>query len=171
MNNRDLSFADITREQVISFSPFTVRRAARWSECDPAGVVYTGNFSEYLMSATHLFRRHILGGDWHSIRETAQVDLPAKALSLVFKGSLWPDDVFDTSIFVGDIRERTFDFLVHAKRMDGAGDVFDGRLSVICVSASDRRIALPIPAALRTLLEQSRTRCPAPPELLSQQRS
>lgn len=171
MSNADLSFADMSREQVVSLTPFTVRRVARWSECDPAGVVYTGNFSEYLMSATHLFRRHVLSGDWHSIRETVQVDLPAKALSLVFKGSLWPDDVFDTSIFVGDIRERTFDFLAQAKRTDGAGNVFDGRLSVICVSASDRRIAMPIPTALRTLLEQSRTQCPAPPELLTQQRS
>ena len=40
---------------ISSLDPFTVRRAVRWAECDPAGVVYLGNYPHYLLSATHLF--------------------------------------------------------------------------------------------------------------------
>ena len=149
-------FAGESREEIISRSPFRVRRVARWSECDPAGVVYTGNFAEYMLSATHLFRRHVFGGTWKDIRDRVGIDTPNKALSLVFNGSLWPDDIFDIEVKVGEIRNRTFDFEVAAFRGDDGSSVFTGTLSAICVKADDRRIADPIPESLRRLLEDSK---------------
>jgi acyl-CoA thioesterase FadM len=149
-------FANERREELISRCPFVVRRVARWTECDPAGVVYAGNFAEYALSAFHLFRRHALGGSLQAIRENAGVDLPAKALSLVFNGSLWPDDVFDMEIYVGEIRTRTFDFEIAATRADDGSSVFTGTLGVICVNAADRRIAAPIPAGLRRGLDETK---------------
>jgi acyl-CoA thioesterase FadM len=149
-------FAVESREEVISSCPFRVRRVARWSECDPAGVVYTGNFTEYMLSATHLFRRHVFGGTWKEIRGQVGIDTPNKALSIVFNGSLWPDDIFDIEVQVGGIRNRTFDFEVAAFRADDGSSVFTGTLSAICVKADDRRIAVPIPEPLRQQLEDSR---------------
>ena len=52
----------IATEYVSSTRPFTVRRRVRWSECDPAGVVFAGNFSIYLHNAVALFRTEMLGG-------------------------------------------------------------------------------------------------------------
>lgn len=152
-------FASDSREEVVSRQPVRVRRVARWSECDPAGVVYTGNFAEYALSATHLFRRHIFDGIRRDIRKHAGVDMPAKALSLVFNGSLWPDDVFDMEVRVGDVRTKTFDFEISAVRADDGSSVFTGTLAVICVSAADRRIAAPIPGALRLRLEEAKAAC------------
>src|SRR5258708_24539280 len=122
-------FARQSREEVVSTNPFTVRRVARWTECDPAGVVYTGNFAEYMLSAVHLFRRHVLQASWQEIKSIAKVDTPAKAITMVFNGSLWPDDVFDVTVRVGDIRTRTFDFVVSAVRAHAGTSVFEGRLS------------------------------------------
>lgn len=150
------AFALHSREEVVSTRPFTVRRVARWSECDPAGVVYTRNFTEYMLSALHLFRRHVLQASWQELRSNAKVDLPAKAISMVFNGALWPDDVCDIAARVGDIRTRSFDFLASAVRADDGTSVFEGSLSVICVDATDRRVAIPIPAELRGLLERHR---------------
>ena len=42
-------------EAVVSKQPFTVRRRVRFGDCDPAGVVYTVQFSEYVVSAMDLF--------------------------------------------------------------------------------------------------------------------
>lgn len=159
-------FAEHSREQVMGLLPFTVRRVARWTECDPAGVVYAGNFTEYLLSAVHLFRRHLFGRDWNQVRAEWNVDLPAKATSLVYQGSLWPDDVFDTALWVGTVRTRTFDILARARRHDGAGPVFVGRYATICVSAADRRVAVPMPGPLQAMLGIGATRSPAPQELL-----
>lgn len=36
-------------EHVLSQLPFVVRRRVKWGECDPAGVVYTVTFSEYVI--------------------------------------------------------------------------------------------------------------------------
>jgi acyl-CoA thioesterase FadM len=150
------SFAWEKREEVISKQPFRVRRVARWSECDPAGVVYAGNFPEYMLSAVHLFRRHVLDRTWQEIRSEARIDTPGKALSMVFNGSLWPDDVFDVEVRVGDVRTRTFDFDVAAFRAVDGTNVFTGKVSAICVSAEDRRAAVPIPDVLRHRLQQAK---------------
>ena len=157
LSGREASqFASERREEIISKRPFVVRRVARWSECDPAGVVYSGNFAEFALSAMHLFRRHAFDATWRDIRENAGVDLPAKAISLVFNGSLWPDDVFDMEVRIGEIRTRTFDFEIAAVRADDGSSVFTGTLAVICVIAADRRIAAPIPDGLRGRLEETK---------------
>lgn len=150
-------FARERREEVISKVPFRVRRVARWTECDPAGVVYAGNFPEYMLSAVHLFRRQVLNGGWQEIRSSTRVDTPAKAISMVFNGSLWPDDVFDVEVSAGEIRTKSFDFNVSAVRADNGASLFEGKVSAICVDASDRRIASSIPAVLRDRLERWKT--------------
>lgn len=160
-----MSFADTAREQVVAWAPFTVRRVARWSECDPAGVVYSGIFTEYLLSAVHLYRRSVFGRDWARVRSDLHVDLPGKAVSLVFEGSLWPDDVFDISVFVGDVRTRTFDYLAEAVRSESTDPIFRGRFSVISVSADDRKVSVPLPAELRERLRKAAARSPAPTHL------
>jgi len=101
----------------------------------------------------HLFRRHVLQASWQEIKSNQKVDTPAKAITMVFNGSLWPDDVFDVTVRVGDIRTRAFDFVTSAVRADDGTSVFEGSVSAICVDAADRRVAVPIPAALRDLLE------------------
>ena len=157
LSGREASqFASERREEIISKHPFVVRRVARWSECDPAGVVYSGNFAEFALSAMHLFRRHTFDATWRDIRENAGVDLPAKAISLVFNGSLWPDDIFDMQVRIGEIRTRTFDFEIAAVRADDRSSVFTGKLGVICVTAADRRIAAPLPQGLRLCLEKTK---------------
>lgn len=145
-------FARERREEIVSTSPFVVRRAARWSECDPAGVVYAGNFPEFMLSAVQLFRRHVLEGSWQEIRDETGIDTPSKAISMVFNGSLWPDDVFDTAVTVGEIRNRSFDFEVSAVRATDRSSVFTGKVSAICISAADRRTAVPVPEQLRRRL-------------------
>ena len=49
-------------EYVLSERPFVVRRTVRWGDCDPAGVVYTGRFTDYLLGAVGLFTDHLAGG-------------------------------------------------------------------------------------------------------------
>jgi acyl-CoA thioester hydrolase len=45
----------ISTEHVLRTLPFTVRRRVKWGECDPAKVVYTVTFSEYVISVAELF--------------------------------------------------------------------------------------------------------------------
>ena len=97
--------------------------------------------------------RRLLGRDWARIRSELGIDLPAKAYSLVFKGSLWPDDLFDTTIRVGSVRSRTFDFLATSVRT-GTGEPVSRAFSTIFVSGTDRTVVVPLPGELRKRLLQ-----------------
>lgn len=140
----------IATEYVSSLRPFTVHRRARWSECDPAGVVFAGNFSLYLHNAVALFRTEILGG----------FGAPTKAISLVFHRALWPDEEFDMAVYVSAVRNSTIEFRVVASI--GKGDkVFDGTVTTIFIRKNERKAA-PLPPATRRLALAYARRCPAP---------
>jgi acyl-CoA thioesterase FadM len=159
--------AILGREYVASPSPFTVRRIVRWTECDPAGVVYLGNFPEYLISAVHLFRDRLFGTGWIATDRSRGYQAPGKAISMAFQSSLWPDDVFDMAIYVGPLRRRTMSLLVQARRVDDGRKVFAGRVTSIFVTMDDREKTLGIPDTIRSELNRYSAANPAPADLAS----
>lgn len=158
-------------EYITSDAPFTVRRVTRWAECDPAGVVYLGNFPHFLLSAVHLFRDRALGVRWMASAGDEGFQTPGKALSMVFQGSLWPDDVFDMAVYVGDIRTHTMDILVQATRADNGANVFAGRVASVFVTKEDRRKMIAIPVVTRAQLDRYRTSNPPPPSIAASLRA
>ena len=113
-------------------SLFTVRRRVRWAECDPAGVVFAGNYPLYLPSAVDWFKRRAISARWlRPCRASTHPPEAGKAPNLVHMSSLWPDDVFDIVLFAGDVRTRTSDVLAEARRTDDGQPVFAGRLTFI----------------------------------------
>jgi acyl-CoA thioesterase FadM len=149
----DEGMPDGATEYVRSRSPFIVRRRVRWGECDPAGVVYTGHFTEYLISAVLLFMENLADEDAAQYRKKLGIETPCKGMSLAFSAALWPGDVFDMHVRIGEIRNSSYDLNVQATRPDGSA-VFEGKFSPICIPRGERR-AIPIPDELRQRLERS----------------
>lgn len=140
-------------ECVISISPFIVRREVRWGDCDPAGVVYTGRYTDYLLGAVSLFSEHM--GNAQRLGDVHGVGTPCKAMSFEFIGTLWPGDTIDIECTVGQIRTRSYDILVKARQPDGNA-VFSAVFSPICVKREER-IGTPIPDTLRAVLTRHTT--------------
>lgn len=141
-------------EYVLSTQPFVVRRRVRWGECDPAGVVYTPRFTDYLTSAVMLFHEHLFEAEPANFRQALGIDTPCKGMTLVFHGALWPGDVFDMRVHVGDIRNSSYDIHVTATGVKSDA-VFSGVFSPVCIPRGERR-AVPIPDAYRTPLQRSK---------------
>ena len=141
-----------------SSAPFAIRRRVKWGDCDPAGVVYTPRFSDYVVEAFLEFSAHLIGSPPQEKLRELDLDLPAKAISLVFKQSLWPDEIFDMSVEVAAIRRRTFDLSIVGVTTEG-GECFAATLSPICVRPVSRE-SCPIPESLRTKLESHRRAMP-----------
>lgn len=139
-------------EYVLSESPFVVRRTVRWSDCDPAGVVFTGKFTEYLLSAIAMYQSSMGGYAEVGLGKQHGVDTPCKAMAFEFIGTLWPGDVIDLHCGVGEIRQRSYTLHCAARRPDGQ-PVFKATFSPICVRL-DKRIGTPIPSSLRAVLER-----------------
>lgn len=140
-------------EYVFSTHPFIVRRRVRWGECDPAGVVYTPRFTDYLTAAVTLFHEHLFEDEPADFRKALGIETPCKGMSLVFQGALWPNDVFDMLVHVGEIRNSSYDVHVTATRPKGNA-IFTGVFSPVCIPRGERR-AIPIPDAYRMLLQRS----------------
>jgi len=140
--------------EVITAVPFTIRRRVNWGECDPAGVVYTPRFSDFVVEAYLSFSAHLFGSPLHERLRELDLGLPAKAMSMEFKQSLWPDQIFDIAVEVGGLRTRTFDLLFRATTPEGVR-IFDAQFSPICVHHATRE-SRTIPADLRQRLESYR---------------
>ena len=139
-------------EHVLSVKPFVVRRKVKWGECDPAGVVYTPVFAEYVISAAELFYGSLFGSAPRMRRELA-FETPTRALSFDFRSPLWPDDEFDMAVSVRNIASRTYTLGISASK--SGTPVFDSELTPICLKQDERR-AIEIPARLRSRLEEYR---------------
>jgi acyl-CoA thioesterase FadM len=134
--------------------PFRIRRRVNWGDCDPAGVVYTPRFSDYVVETYLEFSAQLLGSPLNDTLKALDLSLPAKAMSMEFKRSLWPDEYFDIVVRVEAIRTRTFDLSIRATTPEGT-PVFDATLSPICVRPATRE-SCPIPESLRSKLESYR---------------
>ncbi|WP_447919762.1 acyl-CoA thioesterase [Achromobacter aegrifaciens] len=135
-------------EMVLGTDPFVVRREVRWGDCDPAGVVYTGRFTDYLLGAIALYTEHL--GEGRRLGDAHGVGTPCRGMSFDFTGTLWPGDVIHIECSVGALRTRSFDIQARASRPDGTA-VFSAVFSPICVRP-DARVGTPVPASLRAVL-------------------
>lgn len=146
----------ISTEYVVSEQPFVVRRQVRWGECDPAGVVYTATFSDYVISVAELFYGSLFGGTPQAVKNRHGFGTPTRALTFDFHRSLWPDDAFDVTVEVAEVRTRTFTLLMTARKADN--DIaFLARLTPICIQRGARE-SIEMPSVLRAALEQYRAR-------------
>ncbi|MDH2052727.1 acyl-CoA thioesterase [Achromobacter marplatensis] len=135
-------------EMVLTTAPFVVRREVRWGDCDPAGVVYTGRFPDYVLGAVALYTGHL--GEGCRLGDAHGVGTPCRAMSFDFVGTLWPGDLIFIECRLGALRTRSFDIELEARRPDGSA-VFSAVFSPICVR-QDERIGTPVPASLRAVL-------------------
>jgi len=145
-------------EKMISTLPVVVRRRVKFGECDPAGVVYTPNFSEFALSAYHWLVSSLLGEPMFAAMRRLGFDSPVKALSFEFLNMLETEQVFDMTCLVTDIRHRTFDVEVTGRdTTEKARKLFVARLTPIMLSRAERR-SIEIPDVLRQYLERYRER-------------
>lgn len=137
---------------------FSVRRRIRWGECDPAGVVYTPRFGDYVVEAYHDFLEQLIGAPLQKALIDHDLGTPAKELRILFQHSVWPDQVIDLQVRVKDVRRRSFDIAIDAFDEEGR-TVFTATLGLVCVH-HDVRQSREIPPSLRELLCAHRDRFP-----------
>ena len=141
-------------ETLLSRKPLFVGKRVRWADCDPAGVVYIGKFTEYLLIAVAYFFDQLGQGNYSRWLATLDVDTPCKGMDLEFHGALWPEDEFQMHCKVSSIRQHSFDIRVEALQEDGR-KIFTGRFSPVCISRQVRK-RVPVPQEMLRALERFR---------------
>ncbi len=139
-------------EYIVSDRPLVIRRRVKWGDCDPAGVVYTPTFSEYVISAAELFYGSLFNTTPQRAKHEQGFGTPSRALSFDFRLSLRPDDFFDMTVAVAEIHSRTYVLDITARTPQG-DVIFVATLTPVCVARDERR-SIEIPAAFRAALEK-----------------
>lgn len=147
-------------EYLIGERPLIVRRRVKWGECDPAGVVYTATFADYAIAAAELFYGALLGTTPQQAKNELGFGTPSRALSFDFLRSLKPDEEFDMTVYVAEVRSRTYVLDIAATTPQGE-PVFNARLTPVCVARPERR-SIDIPPAFRQALLDYQRDCGAP---------
>jgi acyl-CoA thioester hydrolase len=144
-------------EIVVGTDPITIRRRVKWGECDPAGVVYMVNYSEYVVSAYEIFMTVLLNEGFVKAKARHRVALPAKAFTIEFYAPLRPDDDFLMTVEISDIRAKTFDISVRGRSIE-RHDFFLAKLTPIAVDPTERTATL-LPRAMLQKLRRYREAC------------
>jgi acyl-CoA thioesterase FadM len=144
-------------ELLMGSSPVSVRRRAKWGECDPAGVVYMVNYAEYVVSAYEMLMTILFDERLGKIKARHGIALPAKAFTIEFYASLHPDDDFLMTVEVVDIRSKSFDVMVRGTSNEG-DDIFVAKLTLVTVDPNNRS-ALPMPDTFARKLHSYRSAC------------
>ena len=152
----------LCNEEVVSRVPLVVRRRVRWGECDPAGVVYTAVFADYVISAAELFYGVLFDTTPQRAKREQGFGTPTRALSFDFRLSLRPDDIFEITVTVGAITERTYVLDLLARTPQG-DVVFAAQLTPVCVARDERR-SIAIPDSFRDALQRYQRACAAAPQ-------
>ncbi|NPC59108.1 acyl-CoA thioesterase [Caenimonas soli] len=149
-----------TQEAVICEAPVTIRPGVKWGDFDPAGVVYTVTFAEYLTGADWpLYGGCLFGTRTQQATNNHGLGTPTRALSFDFVGSLWANDQFEMTLHALDVPTRTFDVQIAARKHGEL--VFTAQLTPICIPRGEKG-SVEIRPMLRSVLDAYRRACGNP---------
>src|ERR1700741_864994 len=99
--------------------------------------------------------RQLLDGAFQNASDTHGFGTPCKALSIEVVISLYPDQEFEMTVLVREMRNRTFDLDVSRPHMDGK-EAFGARITPITIKRGARSVGIALPPILRERLERYR---------------
>lgn len=143
----------VATEAVVSLDPFVVRRRVAFGDCDPAGIVYTPRYGDYVAGACFLFLDTRFAPSFVARLAALGVVPPARRLEMDLLRPLAPGDVVDLTVHVADMGTSSYTLAADGATPDGHA-VLSARTTMVTVSAQTRR-PVPLPDAYREALEGS----------------
>lgn len=130
-------------------------RMVRFSDCDPAGIVYTPRFVDMINGVIEDFFPEALGLDYHAILRGG-VGLGYAKLDCDFFSPGLMGDRLEVAVVVGRIGGASAHFTVHIHR--GDDELLRCRLVMVSTSLASKA-AIPLPPAVREALTAYQDRC------------
>lgn len=142
-------------------APITIARRVRFGDCDPAGIVFTPRYAEFVFDAAEVWLERVMGLPIHAQLSGTETATPVRSISVDLHLSLRPGDPFVCQVFVEAIGRTSFRLLVAGRRGDGRLS-FVGRMTCVATDRS-RRITEPLSPGYRAVLADYQARSGTPP--------
>ncbi len=141
-------------------APFIMRRTVLWGECDPAQMVYTPRFLDYVAEAVEGWFRAVLDTGWYDMIAERGIASPIVHASIDFFSRLNPGDAFEMEVLVEEEGLRsTIPFRVKGRTQAGE-DCFGARLILSVVDWKSFR-SISVPTDFRERIAVYRMACNA----------
>lgn len=134
--------------------PFSVPRIVQWGECDPAGMVYTTQFLDYVMETVEAFWRETTGIWFLRLHKEFGLGSPTVSTKLDFQRALKGGDPFTVELRIEKISRATVTFDI--KGRNAAGEVCFTATHVSCVVDEKILKSVEIPDMIRGPFEAYR---------------
>ncbi|MCW0233224.1 MAG: acyl-CoA thioesterase [Ferrovibrio sp.] len=134
--------------------PFAAARIVQWGECDPAGMVYTTQFLDYVMETLEAFWRDVIGYSFLRLHKELGFGSPTVSTKLDFQRALKGGDPFTVELRVEKLSRSTitYDF----KGRNAAGEVCFTGTHVSCIVDEKILKSVEIPDTIRGPIEAYR---------------
>lgn len=138
--------------------PVVYRRRVRWGEGDPACIVYTVRFLDFVMEAIEEWFREVLGVDWYELNLDLGMGSPVVHLELDFSAPVKPGDVLEIPVLVQRLGGSSITFELRARLAGDAAERFRA-LMVHSLVDNERMKAIPYPPDFRARIERYMQAC------------
>lgn len=128
--------------------PYTVRRTVKWGECDPAGIVYTPRFLDWVLEAAESFFADIVGVDWFHLNQRDGLGSPSVSTRIDFHKPIKHGEPFTIEVLVRRLSRSTITYAMRGR--NGAGELCFSAELVSCIIDNARMKSVTIPDHIRT---------------------
>lgn len=136
---------------VVSHVPYVIRRTVKWGECDPAGIVYTPRFLDFVVETAEAWFKEVTGLHWNATRRELGIGSPIVHASLDFHHAVWPEDSLDLTVELEGLTRATYTLIVAGHNADGTL-CFRGKL-VGALTDYKKMTSVRIPQDFRSRME------------------
>jgi 4-hydroxybenzoyl-CoA thioesterase len=127
--------------------PYIIRRTVKWGECDPAGIVYTPRFLDWILEAAESFFADIVGVDWFQLNQRDGLGSPSVSTKIDFRKPIKHGDPFSICVLVRKLTRSTITYVMRGR--NGAGELcFEAEL-VSCIIDHRKMKSVSIPDHIR----------------------
>jgi len=140
-------------------APYRYQRRVHWGDGDPASIVYTVRFLDYVMEALEGWWREVADVDWFVLNIDMHMGAPVVHLEMDFRAPVVPGDIVDVAVLVSAVGRSAITFDLQGSR--AGTELFTARL---IASVVDNRAvkAIEIPSDLREPIERYLLACREP---------
>jgi acyl-CoA thioester hydrolase len=127
----------------VATAPHVTELRVRWTECDPAGIVYFAHYLTYFELGTFEYLRS-RGANWGLIRERYGFQsVPRVEAHARYKSSARYDDLIAVHTRIGDISRKVITFESQVYRQADRRLLAEGHIKVALTTADGRAGTLP----------------------------
>ncbi len=130
-------------EDVAGGIPFRIRRRVKWGETDPAGIVYTPRFLDYVLEAAEAWFEAVVGIDWLRLNMERGMGSPMVHTGIDYHSPLAAGETFDVTVTLEHIGRAAYTLEVAGHKPDGTHCFQAKAVAVIIDRAAMKSIAMP----------------------------